>query len=118
MLNLFDEYWDRVQIESFTISLLAAILLQTLLKITILLEHRVAAFFQSKSGKTGKLMRLLSAWAILFGSKFVILGAVNFAFGDEVLFLGPHHGIVTFIVVVFAMLAAEVAAMRFNKWLA
>jgi len=31
VLNLFDEYWEYVEIDSFTISLLAALLLQVLL---------------------------------------------------------------------------------------
>jgi len=117
VLNLFDEYWDYVQIDSFTISLLAAILLQVLLKITIKIEHRVGKYFQSKPGTRAKVLRLLSAWAILFGSKLVILEAVNIAFGDQVLFTGPLNGLVAFIVVVVAILAAEFLIMKFNKFL-
>ena len=115
MLNLFDEYWDNVVIGSFTISLLAALLLQILLQITIKVEHRIAAFFKAKTGMAAKVMRVLSAWAVLFGSKFVILEAVNIALGDQVLFKGPYHGIVAFIVVIVVMLAAEVSVIKFNK---
>jgi hypothetical protein len=117
VLNLFDEYWDFVVIESFTISLFTAILLQVLLKITLKIEHRVAAYFQSKPGITAKILRLLSAWAVLFGSKFIILEAVNIAFGDRVLFTGPVHGIVAFIVVLVVMLTAEIAVVKFNQYL-
>ena len=42
-------------------------------------------------------MRFFTAWLILFGSKFVMLGAVDFAFGDDVSFGGPLHGVVSFI---------------------
>ena len=35
VLNLFEEHWDAVIIDSFTISLLAAVLLQVLLKVTL-----------------------------------------------------------------------------------
>ena len=115
VLNLFDEYWDNVVIGSFTISLLAALLLQILLQITLKVEHRIAAFFKAKTGTAAKVMRVLSAWAVLFGSKFVILEAVNIAFGDQVLFKGPYHGIVAFIVVIVVMLAAEVSVIKFNK---
>lgn len=115
VLNLFDEYWDNVVIGSFTISLLAALLLQVLLQITLKIEHRIAAFFNAKAGTAAKVMRVLSAWAVLFGSKFVILEAVNTAFGDEVLFKGPYHGIVAFIVVIVVMLAAEVSIVKLNK---
>ena len=115
VLNLFDEYWDYVVIESFTISLLAALLLQVLLQITLRVEHRIAAFFKAKAGAAAKVMRVLSAWAVLFGSKFLILEAINIAFGDQVLFKGPYHGIVAFIVVIVVMLTAEVIVVRLNK---
>lgn len=117
VLNLFAEHWERVHIDSFTISLFAALLLQVLLKATIHLEHRIGAYFKARPGKTWKLMRLLSAWAILFSSKFVILWAINVIFGDQVQFLGPHHGIVPFIVVVIGILFAETAASRIFHWL-
>ena len=115
VLNLFDEYWDYVVIGSFTISLLAALLLQVLLQLTIKIEHRIAAYFKSKPGRLAKMLRVFSAWAVLFGSKFVILEAVNIAFGDQVLFGGPYHGIVAFIVVILVMLAAELTAKRINE---
>ena len=41
VLNLFVQFWDRVVIDSFTISLFTAALLQVLLKATIAIEHRV-----------------------------------------------------------------------------
>jgi hypothetical protein len=115
VLNLFDEYWDLVVIESFTISLLAALLLQILLQITLKIEHRIAAYFKSKPGVFAKVMRVLSAWAVLFGSKFVILEAINIAFGDDVVFKGPYHGIVAFITVIVVMLVAEVTVVRITK---
>lgn len=115
VLNLFDEYWDYVVIESFTISLYAALLLQVLLQITLRIEHRIAAFFKARAGTTAKVMRVVSAWAVLFGSKFVILEALNIAFGDQVLFRGPYHGIVAFIAVIVVMLLAELTVVRFNK---
>ena len=118
VLNLFDEYWGLVSIESFTISALAAILLQVLLQATLALEHRVALFFKSKSGGVAKFLRFFCAWLILFGSKFVMLGAIDLAFGDEVAFTGPGHGVLAFIVVIVVMLAAEELAVRIYRRLA
>lgn len=115
VLNLVDEYWDLVTIDSFTVSALAAVLLQMLLQVTLALEHRVAAFFKSKSGSLAKFMRFFSAWLILFGSKFVMLGALDLAFGDDMLFAGPLHGVVSFIVVIVAMLAAEELMLRIYR---
>lgn len=115
VLNLFDEYWDLVQINSFTISLLTAILLQILLVITLKIEHRIGDYFKSKEGTIAKILRYFSAWLVLFGSKFVILEAIDFAFGDKVLFKGPFHGIIAFIVVVVVMLLTEALVSRIIK---
>ena len=118
VLGLFNEYWDLVKIDSFSIALLASLLLQVTLKLTLILEHRVADYFNKKAGIFPKIMRFLSAWAILFISKLVILEAINYAFGDHVLFLGPYHGILSFIVVVIGILLAEALIGKIYKSLA
>ena len=118
VLNLFAEYSSHVMIDSFTVSLLAAVLLQILLKLTLVIEHKVANYFNSKEGTAARIMRFVSAWLILFLSKFAILGAVYFVFGDRIAFSGPVHGVVVFIFVVIAMLAAEEAIVRFYRRLA
>ena len=115
ILNLFVEFSTWVTIDSFSVSLLAAIVLQVLLKLTIAVEHRVAAYFKPKAGGFSKFMRFFGAWLVLFGSKFVILGAIDFMFGDRVDFEGPFQGIVALIVVIVAMLAAEECAVRLYR---
>lgn len=118
VLNVLAEYWETIEIDSFTISLFAAGLLQILLKITLLIEHRIAAYFKTKEGAAAKFFRFLLAWLVLFGSKFVILAAVDFAFGEWLHFGGPLHGVVAFIGVVVVMLAAEEGIVRFYRRLA
>ena len=108
VLNLFDEYWHLVEIDSFTTSLAAAALLQLLLKLTLNLEHRVANYFKQQLGKGALAKRLFTTWLILFGSKFVILEAINLVFGARVEF----GGVIPFIVVVFAIMAAEFITSR------
>ena len=115
VLQLFAEYWEHVYVSSATIALLAAVLLQILLKLTIVVEHRVAAFFNARPGGFNKFMRFFCAWLVLFGSKFVILEALVLAFGDRLRFGGPFHGIVALIVVVVVMLVAEVALVKFYR---
>ncbi len=107
VLNFFDEYWEYVNIESFTISFAAAILLQLLLKFSIGLEHKIANYFKAKEGLAPKIYRGLSTYVILVGSKFLMLEAINLMFGDKVSFTGPWHGVVAFFAVVFAILIAE-----------
>ena len=115
VLNLFDEFWALVTVDPFSVSVLAAILLQVLLRATLVLEHKIAGYFNAKSGGFARFMRFFTAWLILFGSKFVMLGAIDFAFGDDVAFAGPLHGVVAFIVVVMVMLAAEEVAVRIYR---
>jgi hypothetical protein len=115
VLGLFAEYWDHVSAKSFTVMLLAAVLLQLLLKLTIALEHRLAAYFNARPGAFAKFMRFFTAWLVLFGSKFVILEALTFVFGDRLRFTGPFNGIVALIAVVVAMLVVEAAIVKFYR---
>lgn len=118
ILNLFVEYSENVTINSFTVSLFAAVLLQILLKLTIAVEHRVAAFFNARPGALMKFLRFFFAWLILFLSKFVILKAIALAFGDKVQFDGRFDGLLTLIVVIVTMLVVEEAVVRLYRRLA
>jgi hypothetical protein len=115
VLGLFAQHWDQVRVGSFTIMLLAAALLQLLLKVTLAVEHRFAAFFSARPGGFAKFMRFFSAWVVLFGSKFAILEALTFAFGEGLHFAGPFHGIVALIVVVVAMLVVEAVIVKLYR---
>lgn len=115
VLNLFVEYSGKVFIDSFTTSLLAAVVLQLLLKLTIAIEHKVAACFTGKSGALMTFLRFFCAWLVLFGSKFVILEAIAQLFGDNIRFEGIYHGIITLVVVVVVMLVAEEAIVRIYR---
>lgn len=118
LLNLFAEYWSDVQVSSFTVSLLAAILLQFLLKVTIWVEHHVAMYFNKRPGKLMKFLRFFGAWLVLFGSKFVILEALSFVFQGRVHFEGPWHGIIALIVVAIAMVIVEELIVRIYRKMA
>ena len=115
VLGLFAEYWEHVSVNSFTIMVLAAVLLQVLLKLTIVLEHKVAAFFNARPGGFNKFMRFFTAWLILFGSKFAILEALVLAFGDRISFGGPFHGVVVLIAVVVVMLVVEAVLVKLYR---
>lgn len=112
VLGLFNQYWDLVFIESFSITLLTAALLQLLLQLTLAIEHKVAHYFSKMEGVKAKILRGLSTWAILFVSKLIILKAISFAFGSSVVFSGAVHGLVAFIAVIVAIIVAE---QCFNK---
>ena len=118
VLGLFSEYSGKVFVDSFTTALLAAVLLQILLKATIAAEHRVLARFKGKEGAAWMALKYFVAWLILFGSKFVILEALSFAFGDRVIFEGVLHGLVWLIIVVVTMVIVEEVVVRIYRRLA
>jgi len=113
VLNLLNQYWDYVYIETFTISLLAAILIQVLMQASLKIEHIVAEyFFKDKVGKIAKVQRVITAWFIIFISKLAIIHAISLFFGDSVVFSGPVHGVVAFIVSVVVMIVVEQIIVR------
>jgi hypothetical protein len=61
------------------------------------------------------LLRILVTWAILFVSKLIMLYALELAVGGAIEFTGNLHGLIAFIVVVLAMLAAEETVVRFYR---
>jgi hypothetical protein len=118
VLNLFVQFLPRyVAVDAFTTTLLAAVVLQVLLKLTLVLEHRLAAFFNARPGGFGKFMRYFTAWLVLFGSKFLILEVLSLALGERLHFGGAFHGIVALIAVVVAMLVAELLLVKGYRWL-
>jgi len=118
VLGLFNEYSDKVYVDTFTTMVLAAVLLQFLLQGTIKVEHWVASHFKGKAGGWWKTLRFFCAWLVLFGSKFVILEALALAFAEDVKFEGMFHGIVWLIIVVVVMLIIEEVVVRFYRKLA
>jgi len=106
VLNIFEEYWSAVIIQSFSISLLTAILLQVLLKTTIKVEHKISIYFKTKS-KLVKILGYIVMYIVLLIAKISILEAVHLIFGDKVQFTGLWHGVIAFLTVVLVMLTIE-----------
>lgn len=103
VLGLFVEYSDSIVIDSFTIVISTAIVLRALLGVTLNLEHRVRNIFWRRDGLAYRTAGLVTAWAILFGSKFVILEVMNFIFRDHV----QIAGFIPLILVIITMIVVE-----------
>ena len=73
VLNLFVEYLDEVIIDSFTISILTAVLLKILLDIVLGAEHKVSHFFDQREGAVYNVFGKVALWATLFLGKLFIL---------------------------------------------
>ena len=116
VLNLFDEFSDRVHVASFSWSLLAAILLQTFLKSTHVLIQKIGVWFSTRHGSFMKFLRFFLSWLVLFLSKFLILEAIDLAFGDKVRFEGRMNGVLMLYLVITVMVIAKEAIVRFVRW--
>jgi len=84
VLNLFVEYLPQVISETFTLSLLTAILLKGVLEIVVAAKNRVKARFRQASTPIGKVVAAVLLWVVLFGSKFLVLEVVALVFRDRV----------------------------------
>ena len=103
ILNLFVEYFETFVIDSFTISVLTAIVLKALLVIILRFEHRVSAYFSSREGRIYRVLGIVSTVSILFLSKFVILEAIDIIFRDHV----EISGFIPLVVLIITLLVAE-----------
>ncbi|PVZ03935.1 hypothetical protein [Actinomycetospora cinnamomea] len=106
VLNLFVEYLPAVISETFTLSVLTAVLLKGVLELVVAAKKRVRGWFGAAGGPAGKVAAALGLWALLFGSKFVVLELVHLVFGDTVQ-LGGFFS-VTLLVVVLMLARAGV----------
>ncbi len=84
VLNLAVEYLPAVISETFTVSLLTALLLKVVLEVVVDLKNRVKARFRAATTPWGKGASALLLWLILVSSKFVVLEVVALLFGDMV----------------------------------
>ena len=84
VLNLFVEYFPKVLVESFSLSLLTAVLLKVVLEVVVLVEKRVKVRFRHATTGVGKAIAAVLLWVVLIGSKFIVLEVINLAFGSRV----------------------------------
>ena len=103
VLGLFVEYSDSIVIDSFTIVILAAVVLKALVTVTLRLEHRSRNFFWQRGGTVNRVLGIVTAWGILFSSKFVILEAIDIIFRDDV----EIDGFISLVLLLITMIAAE-----------
>jgi hypothetical protein len=108
VLNLFVEYIPRVLSETFTLSLLTAVLLKGVLEIVVAVKNRVKARFRQASTWIGKGVTAVMLWAVLVGSKFGVLKAVDLVFGDRV----SLGGFVPVTLLILALLLSRAAVRR------
>jgi hypothetical protein len=108
VLNLAIEYLPAVISESFTLSLLTAVLLKLSLELVLILKARGMSRFRGAMTVRSKVTAALLVWAIAAGSKIVVLELVNLVFGDAV----SLGGFVSVTMLVITLLLSRAAVRR------
>jgi hypothetical protein len=108
VLNLTIEYLPAVISETFTLSLLTAVLLKLALEVVLLAKGRAVARFRGATSVPAKVVAALLLWATAAGSKLVVLGLVDLVFGDGV----SLGGFVSVTLLVVTLLLARGAVRR------
>ena len=108
VLNLAVEYVPSVISETFTLSLLTAVLLKLALEAVLLVKGRILSRFRAATTRSARWGAAALLWIAAAGSKIVVLELVDLVFGDTVS-LGNFIS-VTFLVV--ALLLSRAAVRR------
>ena len=108
VLNLAIEYLPSVISESFSLSLMTAVLLKVALELVILLKARVMQRFRAATTRPARIVAALLLWGVAAGSKLVVLGLVDLVFGDSV----SLGGFISVTGLVVALLAYRSAVRR------
>lgn len=98
VLNLAAEYLPTVITETFSLSLLAAVLLKVVLELVLAGKDRVKRRFTAAATVAGRAAAGLLLWALMVGSKFVVLELVAVLFAGRVR-LGGFFSVTGLIVV-------------------
>ena len=84
VLNLGVQYLPSVISETFTLSLLTAVLLKVALEAVIFLKGKILGRFRAATTPAGRWAAGALLWVAAAGSKIVVLELVDLVFGDAV----------------------------------
>ena len=88
VLNLAVEYVPSVIIETFTLSLVTAVLLKLVLEVVLVAKGRITHSLTSATTRRGRAVAALSLWLVAAGSKIVVLELVALVFRGSVVLGG------------------------------
>ena len=113
VINLFVEYAPEVIVESFTMSILTAILLKVVLDGIVRVKKGVFGWFRARGG-AWQIAGYGALWLVMFLSKFVVLEVVYLVFRDQV----QLGGFVQVSVLILALIVArEGVALIYHRFL-
>lgn len=108
VLNLAVEYLPAVISETFTLSLLTAVLLKATLELVLLIKGAVLARFRGASAAATKTVFALMLWVVAAGSKLVVLWLIDVVFSGSV----SLGGFIPVTLLVVSLLVSRAAVRR------
>lgn len=84
ILNLAIEYLPTVISESFSLSLLTALLLKVTLEVVLLVKGAVMARLRTAATRRARTTAAVMLWAVAAGSKLIVLWLIEATFGGSV----------------------------------
>ncbi|HEX6148605.1 hypothetical protein [Nocardioides sp.] len=108
VLNLAIQYLPAVISETFTLSLLTAVLLKVTLELVLLLKGAVLARLRGATTRLARTTSALMLWVVAAGSKLVVLWLIDVAFAGSV----SLGGFIPVTLLVVALLASRSAVRR------
>src|SRR5688572_17471957 len=113
VLNLYVEYSEAKAIDSFTISILTAVLLKILLAVITTGKSIVWRWAKSKGAAIYTVVGVLGVWAGAFFSEFAILEDVELVFGGKV----QVGSVAEVVLLVIGLLVVREVVVRVYLWL-
>ncbi|GAA4734814.1 hypothetical protein GCM10023328_13560 [Modestobacter marinus] len=111
VLNLFVQYLPSVLSESFTVSLLTAVLLKVVLEGVVAVKKRAVGLFVRAPTPARRIGAAVLLWSVLIGSKIAVLEVVDVVFGSRVS-LGGFLPVTALVVTLLASRAAVRRVLR------
>ena len=108
VLNFAIQYLPAVISETFTLSLLTAVLLKVTLEFVLLLKGAVLARLRGATTRLAKTTSALMLWVVAAGSKLVVLWLIDILFGGSV----SLGGFIPVTLLVIALLVSRAGVRR------
>jgi len=84
VLNLAIQYVPTIISETFTLSLLTAVLLKVALEVVLVIKSRLVSRFRAATTGAARFAAAVLLWVAAAGSKIVVLELVALVFGEAV----------------------------------
>jgi hypothetical protein len=88
VLGFFNDYTQFVYAKSFSTLFFAALVLEVLTYLVLLLKKLIVGRFKNHKNTSHKVLMAFLVWLVMFSSKFVFIWAIDFVFGGNITVVG------------------------------